>query len=120
LNASFTPFFPISSDVSAMGPMLDPVMGMSINDYLRLCEKFGDLAEYIRRFFELSCFDVTRIDVKLLSIYVPSGCQLTFRVWLGLQPAFDAVDLDAGLPGYLWEELEETEEPSGKGRIPFE
>jgi hypothetical protein len=36
-----------------------------------------------------------RIDVKMLSIYLEPGSQLTFRTWLGLQPAFWGVDLDA-------------------------
>jgi hypothetical protein len=60
-----------------MGPMLDSVMGMSIEESLFLCEKFVDLTDLVRR-----------IDVKLLLML----CQLTFKTCLGLQPAFDEVD----------------------------
>jgi hypothetical protein len=78
-----------------MGVMLDPVMGMTIDDYCRLCEKFGKLDDLVRVYFEKGWFHVTQIDVKLASIFIDPGSLLTFRVWLTLQRAFERVDLDA-------------------------
>jgi hypothetical protein len=71
--------------------------GLSIAECLSLTRKFGDLSDLVRTYFEFGFFNVIRIDVKLISIYVPPGCQLTFRTWLGLQPSFADVDLETEL-----------------------
>jgi hypothetical protein len=115
IETSTYAFFPRSPTVSAMGTMLDLVMGMTIDDYLFLVSKYGDLSDLVRRYFERSRFQVIRIDVKLASIFLPPGNQLTFRKWLGLQPPFDELDLETELRDSLWEMNElEGEVPPGE------
>jgi hypothetical protein len=77
------------SGVMAVGKILDPVMSMGIEDYCFLCRRFGNLNPQVSRFFEKGVFDVTLEWRCIGSIFVPSGCQLTFLNWLGLQPGFD-------------------------------
>jgi hypothetical protein len=97
INASTCQFLPHSPRVAAMGSMLDPVMGMTIEEYLSLTRKFRPLNDLVQKYFEFTFLNVIRIDGKLISVYVPAGCQLTFRVWLGFQRPFDNGDLETEL-----------------------
>jgi hypothetical protein len=84
---------PESEEITAMDSLLDPVMAMTVEDYIFLRRHRPDLDDYVRKFFEKSLFDIVRIEIKIASISLIPGCQLTFLNWLGLQPGFDADEL---------------------------
>jgi hypothetical protein len=73
-----------------MDSLLDPVTAMTVEDYIFLREDRPDLDDYVRRFFEKSLFDIVGIEIKISSISLIPGCQLTFLSWLGRQRVFDA------------------------------
>ena len=108
--------------VRLSGPAMDVIMGMTVVDYLRLCERFGDMSPFVERFFCGNSFMMRRTVDKVLSISLTSGNQLNFRNWLGLQPGFDlnaitetlmseeVVEIDSGDEVDLMDELAQAEE----------
>jgi hypothetical protein len=80
---------PALSRLLLRGPLLDPVMAMTVGEFLFLETKFGSLRDHISRFWTHSSFDVVRCDLKPISLSLPPGCQLTFLNWLAMQPSFD-------------------------------
>jgi hypothetical protein len=80
---------PDLSRLTLHGPLVDPVMAMTIGEFLFLESKFGSLSEHVTRFWTHSSFDVVRCDLTPISLSLPPGCQLTFLNWLGMQPPFD-------------------------------
>lgn len=73
------------------GPMMDTVMGMTINDYWKLKETYSDtdMDSYVCKYFTKSVFLMRNNGSRVNSFSLIPGCQLTFKVWLGLQPGFD-------------------------------
>jgi hypothetical protein len=88
---------PALSRLSLRGALLDPVMAMTVGEFLFLEAKFGSLSDHVARFWTHSSFDVVRCDLKPISLSLPPGCQLTFLNWLGMQPSFDIDTLVATL-----------------------
>jgi hypothetical protein len=84
---------PESEEITAMDSLLDPVMAMTVEDYLFLRRHRPDLDDYVRRLFVQSLFDIVRIEIKIAAMSLVPGCQLTFLSWLGMQPGFDADEL---------------------------
>jgi RNA polymerase subunit RPABC4/transcription elongation factor Spt4 len=82
------------------GPVFDPLMAMTVDEYLDLVSHYGDLSSYVQRFFEWSCFNVGIRDRDLLAISPIPGSQLTFLNWLGLQPNFEIDELFQIVMGY--------------------
>lgn len=98
--------------VRLSGPTMDVVMGMTITDYLRLCERWGDLSTLVVKYFHGATFSMTRSVDKVLTISLPPGCQLNFRNWLGLQPGFSAQAITETVLNTIEEiELESDGEP---------
>jgi hypothetical protein len=78
-----------ATTLAVLGAVLDPLMAMTVEDYLALTSRFGNLDGYVRRFYERAAFDIGWRGRELLAISLPPGSQLTFLNWLGLQPNFD-------------------------------
>jgi hypothetical protein len=84
---------PETQNISAVGSVLDLVMGMTFSQYQFLRDHWPTLDDYVRLFFNQSIFYVNRVLVKIDRITLAPGCQLNFLNWLGMQPGFDIDEL---------------------------
>lgn len=91
------------------GPTMDTVMGMTIQDYLRLCEEYGDLEPLVIKYFTRNKFMMRRSTDRVLSISLMPGNQLTFKNWLGLQPSFDHREIMRVIMDNIEIDMEEAE-----------
>jgi hypothetical protein len=100
--------------VQLVGPVMDGVMGMAIDGYLALTDRFGDLSELVARYLSSGSFLIERTINRVTAISVPPGCQLPFAAALAFQPGFDADAVaEALLAGALGDCLEPVAAPQG-------
>lgn len=85
------------------GSVMDNVMGMTIFDYYRLKECYAhvDLDNLVSRYFIKNVFIMRKSGSRVSSISLLPGCQLTFRVWLGLQPGFETAMIEQVVEGEI-------------------
>lgn len=76
--------------VFVSGPKLDPILGISCNDFMELSINHGfeTMTYLLSKFFYNSKFLIARGHDRILRMYLPKGCQLTFFNWLSLQDTY--------------------------------